>query len=74
MRAGATPPISGIVHALVVLAAILVLAPWLSWLPLSAMAALLLIVAWNMSEAHKVVELIRRAPNPTCWCCWSVCR
>ncbi|MGL5156272.1 MAG: STAS domain-containing protein, partial [Aeromonas veronii] len=52
-----------IVHALVVLAAILVLAPWLSWLPLSAMAALLLIVAWNMSEAHKVVELIRRAPK-----------
>ncbi|UZE61395.1 C4-dicarboxylic acid transporter DauA [Aeromonas veronii] len=37
--------------------------PWLSWLPLSAMAALLLIVAWNMSEAHKVVELIRRAPK-----------
>ena len=63
VRAGATSPISGIVHALVVLAAILVLAPWLSWLPLSAMAALLLIVAWNMSEAHKVVELVRRAPK-----------
>ncbi|WP_310598047.1 C4-dicarboxylic acid transporter DauA [Aeromonas aquatica] len=63
VRAGATSPISGIVHALVVLAAILVLAPWLSWLPLSAMAALLLLVAWNMSEAHKVVDLIRRAPR-----------
>ncbi len=63
VRAGATSPLSGVIHALVVLAAILVLAPWLSWLPLSAMAALLLIVAWNMSEAHKVVELIRRAPK-----------
>lgn len=63
VRAGATSPVSGIVHALVVLAAILVLAPWLSWLPLSAMAALLLLVAWNMSEAHKVVDLIRRAPR-----------
>ncbi|MGY3856323.1 C4-dicarboxylic acid transporter DauA [Aeromonas intestinalis] len=63
VRAGATSPISGIIHALVVLAAILVLAPWLSWLPLSAMAALLLLVAWNMSEAHKVVDLIRRAPR-----------
>ena len=63
VRAGATSPISGIVHALVVLAAILVLAPWLSWLPLSAMAALLLLVAWNMSEAHKVVDLVRRAPK-----------
>jgi MFS superfamily sulfate permease-like transporter len=37
--------------------------PWLSWLPLSAMAALLLLVAWNMSEAHKVVDLVRRAPK-----------
>ena len=63
VRAGATSPISGIVHALVVLAAILVLAPWLSWLPRSAMAALLLLVAWNMSEAHKVVDLVRRAPR-----------
>ncbi|QFI55171.1 C4-dicarboxylic acid transporter DauA [Aeromonas simiae] len=63
VRAGATSPISGIIHALVVLAAILVLAPWLSWLPLSAMAALLLLVAWNMSEAHKAFDLIRRAPR-----------
>ena len=43
--------------------ALLVLAPWLSWLPLAAMAALLLMVAWNMSEAHKVVDLLRRAPK-----------
>ncbi|MDO2946843.1 C4-dicarboxylic acid transporter DauA [Aeromonas simiae] len=63
VRAGATSPISGVIHALVVLAAILVLAPWLSWLPLSAMAALLLLVAWNMSEAHKAFDLIRRAPR-----------
>jgi SulP family sulfate permease len=43
--------------------ALLVLAPLLSWLPLSAMAALLLMVAWNMSEAHKVVNLLRYAPK-----------
>jgi SulP family sulfate permease len=46
-----------------VILALLVLAPLLSWLPLSAMAALLLMVAWNMSEAHKVVNLLRRAPT-----------
>ncbi|HCQ11377.1 MAG TPA: C4-dicarboxylic acid transporter DauA, partial [Leclercia adecarboxylata] len=46
-----------------VILALLVLAPLLSWLPLSAMAALLLMVAWNMSEAHKVVNLLRRAPK-----------
>ncbi len=63
VRAGATSPISAIIHSLLVLLALLVLAQWLSYLPLAAMAALLLLVAWNMSEAAKVVELIRRAPK-----------
>lgn len=63
VRAGATSPLAAVFHSLVVLAAILLLAPWLSGLPLSAMAALLLMVAWNMSEAHKVVELCRKAPH-----------
>lgn len=63
VRAGATSPIAAIVHALLVLLALLALASWLSYLPLAAMAALLLIVAWNMSEAHKVVYLLRRAPK-----------
>lgn len=58
--AGATSPVSALARALLVLLALLVLA--LSWLPLSAMADLLL-VAWNMSEAHKVIYLLRRAPK-----------
>ena len=33
------------------------------WLPMASMAALLLMVAWNMSEAPKVVALLRRAPR-----------
>ena len=57
VRAGATSPISAVIHSILVILALLVLAPLLSWLPLSAMAALLLMVAWNMSEAHKVVDL-----------------
>jgi SulP family sulfate permease len=61
VRAGATSPLAAVFHSLVVLAAILLLAPWLSGLPLSAMAALLLMVAWNMSEAHKVVHLLKSA-------------
>ncbi len=60
---GATSPISAVIHAILVILALLVLAPLLSWLPLSAMAALLLMVAWNMSEAHKVVDLLRHAPK-----------
>lgn len=63
VRAGATSPVAAVIHALLVLLALLALAPLLSWLPLAAMAALLLIVAWNMSEAHKVVYLLRRAPK-----------
>lgn len=50
------------IHALLVILALLILAPLLS-LPLSAMAALLLMVAWNMSEAHKVINLLRHAPK-----------
>lgn len=63
VRAGATSPVSAIIHALLVILALLALAPLLSWLPLAAMAALLLMVAWNMSEAHKVIHLLRRAPK-----------
>lgn len=63
VRAGATSPVAAIIHALLVLLALLALASWLSYLPLAAMAALLLIVAWNMSEAHKVIYLLRRAPK-----------
>ena len=58
VRAGATSPISAVIHSILVILALLVLAPLLSWLPLSAMAALLL-----MSEAHKVVDLLRHAPK-----------
>ncbi|TCV99695.1 C4-dicarboxylic acid transporter DauA [Biostraticola tofi] len=67
VRAGATSPLSAVFHSVLVLSALLVLAPALSWLPLSAMAALLLMVAWNMSEAHKVVYLLRRAPRDDIW-------
>ncbi|CAE1150052.1 C4-dicarboxylic acid transporter DauA [Serratia sp. Tan611] len=63
VRAGATSPLAAVIHALLVLLALLLLAPWLSFLPLAAMAALLLLVAWNMSEAQKVVDLLRRAPK-----------
>lgn len=62
-RAGATSPVSAIVHALVLLAAVLFFARWLSYLPMASMAALLLMVAWNMSEAPKVKHLLQRAPR-----------
>lgn len=63
VRAGATSPIAAVIHSLLVIMALLVLAPLLSWLPLSAMAALLLMVAWNMSDVRKVINLLRHAPK-----------
>ncbi|HLV16312.1 MAG TPA: SulP family inorganic anion transporter, partial [Pseudomonas sp.] len=63
VKAGAFSPLSGIVHAGVVLLAMLLLAPLFSYLPMSALAALLLMVAWNMSEAHHVVHAIKVAPR-----------
>jgi SulP family sulfate permease len=63
IRSGARSPISAIVHSITVLAAVLVLAPLLGWLPMSALSALLLLVAWNMSEAKHFAHTIRVAPR-----------
>ncbi|MFT6914679.1 MAG: SulP family sulfate permease [Motiliproteus sp.] len=62
-KAGAVSPISSVTHALVVLVSVLVMAPWLAYIPMASMAALLLVVAWNMSEAHKAVDILRKAPT-----------
>ncbi len=59
MRAGGRTPVAGMVHAVFVLLAVLALARWLAVLPMAALAALLLIVAWNMSEARHFVEILR---------------
>lgn len=63
VRAGAFSPLAAIIHAGVVLVAILWLAPLFSHLPMAALAALLLMVAWNMSEAPHVLKTLRIAPR-----------
>ena len=63
VRAGAFSPLAAIIHAGVVLVAILWLAPLFSYLPMAALAALLLMVAWNMSEAPHVLKTLRIAPR-----------
>lgn len=62
-RAGAQSPVAAMVHAVVVLLALVSLAGVLAYLPMPAMAALLMMVAWNMSEAPKAVHLLRTAPR-----------
>src|SRR5205807_1207349 len=56
IRYGSRSPISTVVHGLFVLAALLVLAGAIAYLPMAALAALLLLVAWNMSEARHFVH------------------
>ncbi len=62
-RSGARSPVAAIVHALTVLAAVIVLAPLIGHLPMAALAALLLLVAWNMSDAKHVGHVLRVAPG-----------
>ncbi|MBD9465207.1 C4-dicarboxylic acid transporter DauA [Pseudomonas sp. Pdm06] len=63
VRSGAFSPLAAIIHSLVVLVAIVLLAPLFSYLPMAALAALLVMVAWNMSEAGHVLHTLRIAPR-----------
>jgi SulP family sulfate permease len=63
VRAGARSPIASVVHALSILAALLLLAPLLGYLPMASLAALLLLVAWHMSERKHVRYVLQRAPR-----------
>ena len=50
IKSGGTSPISGMVHALTLLAVVLLAAPLAGHIPLAALAAILMFVAWNMGE------------------------
>jgi SulP family sulfate permease len=63
IRYGSRSPFATVIHALVVLAAVLALAPLISYLPMASLAALLVIVAWNMSEAKHFLHTVRVAPK-----------
>ena len=63
IKSGARSPIAAMVHATTVLLAVLVLAPLLGYLPMSALAALLVLVAWNMSDAKHFMHTLRVAPK-----------
>ncbi|HEX5012325.1 MAG TPA: C4-dicarboxylic acid transporter DauA [Planctomycetota bacterium] len=63
IRAGARSPLASFFHALFVLAAVLALAPALSWLPMAGLAALLIHVAWGMCDARHFAHIVRVAPR-----------
>jgi SulP family sulfate permease len=53
VRAGGKTPVAGIIHAVVILIVMLAAAPLAGYLAMPALAALLMMTAWNMSEPHK---------------------
>jgi SulP family sulfate permease len=59
VRAGARGPISGMLHSVFLLLFMLIAAPLASYIPLAALAAVLVMVAWNMAEKQEFATLIR---------------
>lgn len=63
IRNGGTSPLAGIMHAVTLLLIILFLAPLASDIPLCALAAILFVVAYNMSELRHFKRMVLRAPR-----------
>jgi sulfate permease, SulP family len=64
IRNGGTSPLAGIVHVLTLVLIVLVLAPFASHIPLCALSAILFVVAYNMSDMHRFLHMLRTAPKP----------
>lgn len=62
IRNGGTSPLASVIHALVLIAVVVALAPLAAQIPLAVLAAILFVVAWNMSEARHFIDLLRHAP------------
>ncbi len=62
VRNGGSSPIAGITHAVTLVLVIVFLAPLATHVPLAALAAILFVVAWNMSDAGRFVKIVARAP------------
>ncbi|HGC5939983.1 TPA: SulP family inorganic anion transporter [Legionella pneumophila] len=63
IRNGGNSPLAGIIHSITLILVLLFLAPLAVNLPLAALAAILFVVSWNMSEARHFIKLIRVAPR-----------
>ena len=59
VRAGGATPVAGIMHAVWLLLFMLLAAPLAVYVPLTTLAAILFVVAWNMSEAKELPHLVR---------------
>ena len=60
---GGKTPVAGMVHAIVLLVVLLFLMPYAGLIPMPTIAAILFMVAYNMSEWKKFVRIVKTAPN-----------
>ncbi len=63
VKNGGRTPIAGMVHAVVLLLVLLVLMPYAKWIPMPAIAAILIMVAYNMCQWRTFVHMIKTAPK-----------
>jgi SulP family sulfate permease len=59
VRAGASSPVAGMLHSVFLLIFMLVAAPLTRFIPLAALAGVLVVVCWNMSEKREFLILLR---------------
>jgi SulP family sulfate permease len=69
IRSGAKSPIAGMIHALTLLAILLFAAPLAKFIPLAVLAAILLVVSYNMGEWTEIPELLKLSRLEVA--CWS---
>ncbi len=63
VKNGGRTPIAGIVHAVVLLLVLVLLMPYAAWIPMPIIAAILFMVAYNMSEWRHFVKICKTAPK-----------
>ena len=63
IKNGGRTPVAGMVHAVVLLLVLVVLMPYASLIPMPTIAAILFVVAYNMSEWREFVSIVKRAPK-----------
>ena len=64
IRQGGNSPVAGIVHAITLGAILLFLAPYAVYIPLASMAAILFVVAYNMSDVPRFIRMLILSPRP----------
>ncbi len=63
VKNGGRSPVSGMVHAIVLLAMLVILMPYAKLIPMPAIAAILFVTAYNMSEWREFVGIVKSAPH-----------